>query len=85
MSGKISGVFSGTGQSNTWVSGSAVVILDFGTGTVAIEAYDPDNGNWVAVSSHTADYVGKLDGYGACQMRLNCSAYTADIDYCVFT
>ena len=81
---KVSGTFSGTGQSSTWCAGSAVVILDFGTGTVAIEVYDDENANWVAVSSKTADYAGVLDGYGKCQARLNCTAHSADIDYCVY-
>ena len=83
---KISGVFSGTGQSAQWASGSATIILDFaGTATVQIEAYDPDNANWVAIDSKTADYVGILEGMGDTQCRLNCTAHTNDVDYCVFT
>jgi len=83
---KISGTFSGTGQSDTFVSGSALVILDFGTGTVSVEAYDPDNGNWVIIgSAFTADTVTKYDGYGKTQLRLNCTVHSGNIDYCVFT
>lgn len=82
----ISGVFSGTGQSAQWCSGSAVVILDFaGTATVAIEAYDPANANWVAIAAKTADYAGVIEGFGKTQCRLNCTAHTDDVDYCVLT
>lgn len=87
MSGRISGVFSGTGQSDTWVSGSALVIMSFaGTATVSVEAYDPVNANWVIIgSAFTATTVTKYDGYGSAELRLNCSAHTNDVDYCVFT
>lgn len=80
----ISGTFSGTGQSDQWCNGSAVVILDFaGTASVSIEAYDPVNGNWVAISTKTADYAGVLEGFGKVQCRLNCTAHTNDVDYYV--
>lgn len=83
---RIAGTFAATGQSAQWCSASALVILDFvGTATVAIEVYDPVNANWVAVSSKTADFADKFEGYGATQMRLNCTAHTNDVDYCVFT
>ncbi len=82
---KISGTFTDTGESASWCSASATVILNFGSGTVQIEAYDEDNANWVRIVSKTADYVDVLSGYSKCQCRLNCTAYTSDIDYCVYT
>lgn len=83
---KISGVFGATGQSSVWASGSATIIMSFaGTASVSIEAYDPDNNNWVAIATKTASYAGTLDGFGDTQCRLNCTAHTNDVDYCVFT
>ncbi len=82
---KISGTFTDTGESATWCSASATVILNFGSGSVTIEAYDEDNANWVRHVTKTSDYADVLPNFGKCQCRLSCTAHTTDIDYCVYT
>ncbi len=84
---KVSGTFSGAGQSASWCGGNCVVVLSYaGNAVVAVEIYDDVNANWVALATHTnASFAGKYDGYGKTSMRLNCTAHTADVEYCVYT
>ncbi|MCP4182327.1 MAG: hypothetical protein GY761_03285 [Hyphomicrobiales bacterium] len=83
---KISGTFTDDDQvSATWCSASAVVILNFGSGSVTIETYDEDNDNWVRHLTKTSDFSDVLPDFGKCQCRLNCTTGTTDIDYCVYT
>lgn len=81
-----SGTFTATGASDPIIIGrghSLVNIsLNFGTGTVALQRSFDDGTTWLTVKEYTADAEEQFEDYEAGnQYRLNCSAYTSDIDY----
>jgi hypothetical protein len=84
----VNGTFTATGNSAEITGSTIIVKLNFGTGTVTPQIKMPD-GTFIAVpdssdvTDYTADDVIVLGGanYPEETYRLNCSAYTADIDY----
>lgn len=88
------GTFTGTGRvfneiedgGITYVRGGkdkvGLLVLNFGTGTVALEVSIDKGTSWQTVESYTADTAKRvqLPDHKAIY-TLNCSAYTADIDY----
>lgn len=65
------------------VCNRVAVSLDFGTGTVNLE-WSLDNGaTWKVYKAYTADANEVIDFGMPIPVRLNCSAYTAKIDWAI--
>lgn len=85
---KQEGTFDATGNSgNIMVSKADLTIsLDFGTGTVVLERSFDDGSNWKTIKTYTADVEeNAFEPATGVLYRLNCTAYTADIDYVIAT
>lgn len=88
---KLSGTFTGTGQSSaTYLRGVHSVELNFGTGSVTLERSLDDGVTFVSVvlpdgttaATFTADAAFELDaGKAGGLYRFNCTSYTSDITY----
>lgn len=89
------GTFTGTGTAFTGATGTYVkggenkeglLWLDFGTGTVTLEVSTDEGANWVVDSTYTADTAIAVKFLGSnAWYTLNCTVYTADIDYSLGT
>ena len=77
------GTFTATGQSETIAmsKGGLIAMRFAGTATVAIELLMP-SGAWATVETVTADYFKVWDAEGAI-VRLNCTAYTDDVEFSI--
>lgn len=77
---KVSGSFTGTGQSSSieLIGYFNLSLSGFGTGTVTIQRSFDSGASWKTVGSYTADteYVGFEPEKGVLY-RANCTAYTA--------
>jgi hypothetical protein len=82
----ITGTFSATGQSTPIVGRKVNVAMNFaGTASVDIERQMPD-GDWIKVDTAiTADSDQVLDYPANVAIRLNCTAYTNDVEYVMMT
>jgi hypothetical protein len=80
MSKAMGGNITGTGivAESQVVCNRALVSLDFGTGTVTLD-WCVDGTNWKPYKSYTADANEVVEFGVAVPIRLNCSAYTAQI------
>lgn len=76
----VQGTFTAPGQSPEFVIKNGRYAISFGGGTVHLERELTKGGIWVTAEIFTADDVGNLDG-GGFNYRLNCTAYSSDIDY----
>lgn len=84
------GTFTATGRLAETIKGGktkkGLLWLSFGTGTVALEVSMDGGTTWVAESSYTADTAKKVEMLdGDALYTLNCTAYTADIQYSLST
>lgn len=80
------GTFTGTGRAPDSVKGGTnkrgLLVLDFGTGTVALEVSIDGGITWVQEGTYSADTVLKVDMLDSDALyTLNCTVYTADIEY----
>lgn len=82
MADRVTGSFSGTGQSATIVARKIDVKMDFsGTATVQIETQMP-SGAWIVVgTAFTADTSQVVEFASRGAVRLNCTAYTNSVEY----
>lgn len=83
---KITGTFTGTGQSSIVVGTSAdVSISGAASATVGIQRR-VDGTNWTTIESITGDGERVVENASGLEMRLNCSAYTSGtVTYSVVT
>lgn len=78
---QISGTFAGTGASAAMAAPTITIQMDFaGTATVTVESQMP-SGAWIIVETVTADYHKVFDQGGAVPIRLNCTAFTNNVEY----
>lgn len=77
------GTFTGTGQSEEVGPSEMVLIgIEAGAGTVAVEWQPPESSSWLVIESLTvSDDVVKQYEAQAGKLRLNCTAYTSDMNY----
>lgn len=81
----ISGTFTGTGASAGVPCSKAIIDLTFaGTATVALQ-WRVDGSNWRTVNSYTASTQIVFDPEVHVEIRLNCTAYTNNVDYAIRT
>lgn len=85
----VSGTFTGTGQSSAIVGRKINVAMNFaGTASVDIERRMPD-GDWIKIPGDgtgiTADSDQVLEYPANVAIRLNCTAYTNDVEYALLT
>lgn len=85
MSRKINGSFAATGQSSEVIGTGVAYRMTFaGAATVTLEYYDAITSAWVTSRSHTASTTSNpnviVDTIRR-RWRLNCTAYTAGVDY----
>jgi len=80
----VSGTFSGTGQSSTITGTKFDIIMDFaGTASVDIEIQMP-SGTWMKLgTSVTADSQQVAEFAAAETLRLNCTAFTNNVEYLI--
>lgn len=85
---QVKGTFSATGQSDPIVGRQIGVRMDFaGTASVDIEVQMP-SGAWIKLpdgTAITADYDDVYDRGVTTALRLNCTAYTNDVEYSLST
>lgn len=78
----ITGTFTGTGNSPAVASGKVYIDLTFaGTATVNVQ-WLLDGTNWRTMSAKTASEQLIVES-GGIPVRLNCSAYTNNVDYAI--
>jgi hypothetical protein len=81
----VTGTFSGTGQSAAIAFCHGVISMDFsGTASVDVEEQIPTTGSWIKiVTGITADYRQNYDSPVIRTLRLNCTAYTNNVEYSI--
>jgi hypothetical protein len=82
MGAPITGTFSGTGQSAVCYGKTIDIAMNFaGTASVDVERRMPD-GDWIKIETGiTADYNEVAEYPSPVALRLNCTAYTNDVEY----
>lgn len=82
----VSGTISGTGATAAIVGRKIKVKLDFaGTASVDIEEQMP-SGAWVKrTTAVTADNISTIDNVAPAAIRLNCTAFTNNVEYSLET
>lgn len=82
---RVSGTFSGTGNSDAVSCAYAIIDLTFaGTATVNLQ-WAPDGTNFRTVESYTSSTQKVFESGVNVPIRLNCSAHTNNVTYCITT
>lgn len=81
MAQPIVNTFTATGSSTACGDGDVLVMIDFGAGSVDLEAKMPQGGWIKAETAITADYVKVWEVPQGVPIRLTCTAYTSPINY----
>lgn len=86
MADTVAGTFTGTTQSSVIVGRKISLRMNFtGTATVDVEERMPD-GDWIKIETGiTADYRKVFESPDNSALRLNCTAYTNDVEYVMAT
>jgi hypothetical protein len=82
---RVTGTFSGTGNSDAVSCSKAIIDLTFaGTATVNLQ-WLLDGTNWRTIESYTASTQKVFDSGVNVPIRLNCSAHTNNVTYAITT
>lgn len=84
MANFVSATFTGTGSSESVTDCHFDIAMNFaGTASVDIERKMPD-GDWIKIETGiTADYNKVAEYPLPVELRLTCTAYTNDVEYCI--
>ena len=78
---QITGTFAATGASPAMAAPIITIQMDFaGTASVDVQSQMP-SGAWITVETVTADYHKVFDQGGVVPIRLNCTAFTNNVEY----